>query len=83
VQDGEQRVRGIELEGDSRLGENLALNWGLARLDGKVTRSYDGDQDAELGDTPNSPASSARVTPSPARRGRCRAASTAYRNGAW
>lgn len=52
VQDGEQRVRGIELEGDSRLGENLALNWGLARLDGKVTRSYDGDQDAELGDTP-------------------------------
>ncbi|NOT89023.1 MAG: TonB-dependent siderophore receptor [Lysobacter sp.] len=52
VQDGEQRVRGIELEGVSQLTADWDLTWGVARLDGKVTRSNDGDQNAELGDTP-------------------------------
>lgn len=52
VQDGEQRVRGIEIEGVSQFTPDLRLTWGAARLDGKVTRSNDGDENAELGDTP-------------------------------
>lgn len=52
VQDGEQRVRGLEVEGVSRFGEAWTLTWGASRMDGKVLRSHDGDQDAELGDTP-------------------------------
>lgn len=52
VQTGEQRVRGIELEGVSHLAPTLRLDWGMARLDAKVTRSHDGDAGATLGDTP-------------------------------
>lgn len=52
VQTGEQRVRGIELEGVSHFTPALRLDWGVARLDAEVTRSHDGDEDATLGDTP-------------------------------
>ncbi len=53
VQDGEQRVRGLEMEGVSKIASAWRLHWGAAWLDGEVTRSNDGDQNAELGDTPS------------------------------
>jgi TonB-dependent siderophore receptor len=53
VQDGEQRVRGLELEGVSQIASAWRVHWGAAWLDGEVTRSNDGDQNAELGDTPS------------------------------
>jgi TonB-dependent siderophore receptor len=53
VQDGEQRVRGLELEGASQIASAWRVNWGVAWLDGEVTRSNDGDENTELGDTPS------------------------------
>lgn len=52
VQSGEQRVRGIEAEGEIDLARGWSLAGGYAWMRGKVTRSNDGDEGAELGDTP-------------------------------
>ncbi len=52
VQTGEQRVRGLELEGEAELARGWSLRGGYARLLGQVTRSNDGDEGATLGDTP-------------------------------
>ncbi len=52
VQTGEQRVRGIELEGQWQPTDTLTFNGGLAWMKGEVTKSNDGDEGDELGDTP-------------------------------
>lgn len=52
VQDGEQRVRGLEFEGETEPAPGWTLAGGYAWMQGRVTRSNDGDQGAELGDTP-------------------------------
>ena len=52
VQTGEQRVRGLELEGEAELARGWSVSGGYARLLGKVTRSNDGDEGTTLGDTP-------------------------------
>lgn len=49
---GEQRVRGIELEGEWQPLTNLALQVGYAYLDGEIIKSNDGDQGARIGDVP-------------------------------
>lgn len=52
IQTGEQRVRGLELEGEWRFAPGWRLQGGLAWMKGEVTRSNDGDVGAELADTP-------------------------------
>ena len=52
VQTGQQRVRGLELEGEWRFAAGWRLQGGYAWMKGEVTRSNDGDVGAELGDTP-------------------------------
>lgn len=52
VQTGQQRVRGLELEGEWRPAPGWRLQGGYAWMKGEVTRSNDGDVGAELGDTP-------------------------------
>lgn len=50
VNSGEQRVQGVELEGQVQLSADLALQAGYAWMDGEVTASNDGDVGAALGD---------------------------------
>lgn len=50
VNDGEQAVDGIELEGQWQLSPQLALQAGYAYMDGEVTQSNDGNTGARLGD---------------------------------
>lgn len=52
VNAGEQRVRGIEFEGEWRPLSYLALQSGYAYLDGEITRSNDGDEGLRIGDVP-------------------------------
>lgn len=52
VQTGQQRVRGLELEGAWQFAQGWRLQGGYAWMKGEVTRSNDGDVGAELGDTP-------------------------------
>lgn len=49
---GEQRVRGVEVEGEWQLTDWWQLNAGYAYLDGKVTRSNDGIVGKRIGDLP-------------------------------
>ena len=49
---GEQRVRGVELQGDWQLTRDWNLSAGYARLLSKITRSNDGDEGLRLGDVP-------------------------------
>ncbi len=49
---GEQRVRGLELEGEWALQPHWSLRAGYAYLDSEVTRSNDGDQGKRIGDVP-------------------------------
>lgn len=50
VNDGEQRVNGVELEGQWRINAQWELQAGYAYMDGEVTQSHDGDVGARLGD---------------------------------
>lgn len=50
INDGEQRVRGFELEGEWQPLESWWLMAGYAYMDGEVTASNDGDQGGDLGD---------------------------------
>lgn len=50
MNDGEQAVDGIELEGQWQLSPQLALQAGYAYMDGEVTQSNDGNTGARLGD---------------------------------
>jgi iron complex outermembrane receptor protein len=52
VNAGEQRVRGIELEGEWQPLEWWELSAGYALMDGKVTRSNDGIAGKRIGDLP-------------------------------
>jgi len=52
VNAGEQRVRGIELEGEWQPREWWDLSAGYALMDGKVTRSNDGIAGKRIGDLP-------------------------------
>lgn len=52
VQTGEVRVRGFELEGAWDVTQTLTLQGGYAYLDGKVTRSNNGDEGGAIGDMP-------------------------------
>lgn len=52
VQTGEIRVRGIELEGSWEAMPGLFVDGGYAWLDGKVTRSNNGDEGGAIGDLP-------------------------------
>lgn len=52
IQTGEQRVRGLEMEAEWRPAAGWRLQGGWSVMKGEVTRSNDGDQGAELGDTP-------------------------------
>jgi iron complex outermembrane receptor protein len=49
---GEQRVRGIEIEGEWQPREGWDLSAGYALMDGKVTRSNDGIEGKRIGDLP-------------------------------
>ncbi|MBK9999874.1 MAG: TonB-dependent receptor [Sphingomonadales bacterium] len=49
---GEQRVRGVEIEGEWQATDWWQLNAGYAYLDGKVTRSNDGIVGKRIGDLP-------------------------------
>lgn len=49
---GEQRVRGVEVEGEWNVAAWWQLNAGYAYLDGKVTRSNDGIVGKRIGDLP-------------------------------
>ena len=49
---GEQRVRGVEVEGEWQVTDWWQLNAGYAYLDGKVTRSNDGIVGKRIGDLP-------------------------------
>jgi iron complex outermembrane receptor protein len=49
---GEQRVRGVELQGDWQLTRDWNVAAGYARLLSKITRSNDGDEGLRLGDVP-------------------------------
>ncbi len=49
---GEQRVRGVEVEGEWNVTDWWQLNAGYAYLDGKVTRSNDGIVGKRIGDLP-------------------------------
>lgn len=49
---GEQRVRGIEVEGSIQPTDWWTLRAGYAYLDSKITKSNDGDQGLRLGDVP-------------------------------
>lgn len=49
---GEQRVRGVEVEGEWNVIDWWQLNAGYAYLDGKVTRSNDGIVGKRIGDLP-------------------------------
>ncbi len=49
---GEQRVRGVEVEGEWNVTDWWQLNAGYAWLDGKVTRSNDGIVGKRIGDLP-------------------------------
>lgn len=49
---GEQRVRGVELEGSIQMADWWTLRAGYAYLDSKITKSNDGDQGLRLGDVP-------------------------------
>ncbi len=52
VNAGEQRVRGVEVEGEWQITDWWQLNAGYAHLDGKVTRSNDGIAGKRIGDLP-------------------------------
>ena len=49
---GEQRVRGVEVEGEWNVTDWWQMNAGYAYLDGKVTRSNDGIVGKRIGDLP-------------------------------
>jgi iron complex outermembrane receptor protein len=49
---GEQRVRGVELQGDWQVTRDWNVSAGYARLLSKITRSNDGDEGLRLGDVP-------------------------------
>jgi iron complex outermembrane recepter protein len=53
INTGEQRVRGLELEGEWAPGPNWSLSGGYAYLDGAITKSNDGDVGLGLGDVPD------------------------------
>lgn len=52
IQTGELRVRGVELEGAWSPTPGLTLQAGYAYLDGKVTRSNNGDEGGAIADMP-------------------------------
>jgi iron complex outermembrane receptor protein len=52
IQTGEVRVRGFEIEGAWNATDELTIEGGYAYLDGKVTKSNNGDQGQQLADTP-------------------------------
>ena len=52
INTGEQRVRGVEIEGEWSPAANWTLSAGYAHLDGKITKSNDGDVGLGLGDVP-------------------------------
>lgn len=52
VQTGEVRVRGLEVEGAWRITPGMTLRGGYAWLNGKVTRSNNGDEGGAIGDLP-------------------------------
>ena len=49
---GEQRVRGVEVEGEWQVTDWVQFNAGYAYLDGKITRSNDGIVGKRIGDLP-------------------------------
>jgi iron complex outermembrane receptor protein len=49
---GEQRVRGVELQGDWQVTDAWNVSAGYALLKSKITRSNDGDEGLRLGDVP-------------------------------
>jgi iron complex outermembrane recepter protein len=49
---GEQRVRGVEVEGSWQPTDWWTLTAGYAYLDSEITRSNDGDQGLRIGDVP-------------------------------
>jgi iron complex outermembrane receptor protein len=50
VNDGEQKVQGIEIEGKWQLNNQLQLQGGYAYMTGEVTQSHDGNLGGRLGD---------------------------------
>jgi len=56
VQTGEVTVRGIEIEGAWQVNDALSIQGGYAYMDSEITKSNDGDEGAQLGDTPENQA---------------------------
>lgn len=52
INTGEQRVRGLEIEGEWAIAPHWMLSGGYAWLDGEITQSNDGDVGEGLGDVP-------------------------------
>jgi iron complex outermembrane receptor protein len=52
VQTGEVRVRGLEMQGRWQVSDELSLDGGYALMEGRITRSNNGDQGGLIGDLP-------------------------------
>jgi iron complex outermembrane receptor protein len=52
INDGDVRVRGIELEGKLRLGKGFSVEPGYAYLDGQIIKSNSGNLGFQVADTP-------------------------------